>query len=123
LLDLYLFGNGEDFIQDKIKMAFPEIKSLSEATFSQLEQVKGFVDSIEFTPEQLKSFEELGIDVQKLLDNLKKAKSEETDFIDTEKWADILDLANQIAGAVGQLGDSLQGFGGAVGEIEVRFQG
>ena len=123
LLDLYLFGNGEDFIQDKIKMAFPEIKSLSEATFSQLEQVKGFVDSIEFTPEQLKSFEELGIDVQKLLDNLKKAKSEETDFIDTEKWADILDLANQIAGAVGQLGDSLQGFGGAVGEIGSALSG
>lgn len=123
LLELYLFGDGEDFIQAKIKAAFPEIKNLSNATISQLEEIKKYIGDIEFTPEQLKSFEELGIDVKTLLDNLKKAKNEETDLFDVEKWEKIVEFASKIADSVGQLGDSLQGFGGSLGDVGSALSG
>lgn len=123
LVDLYLFGEGEDFIQAKIKAAFPEIKNLSEATISQLEEIKKYIGDIEFTPEQLKAFEELGIDVKKLLENLKKAKNEETNLFDEEKWEKIVGFASKIADSVGKLGNSLQGFGGSLGSIGSALSG
>ena len=117
ILDLYLFGDGEQFIQEKIKLAFPELKNLSQLTIEELNKVRSFVDTIGFTDEQLKSFEELGINVDELIKKLNEAKESENGFLDEAKWNSILDLANQIAGSVGQLGSSLEGFGGAIGEV------
>lgn len=123
LLNLYLFGEGEDFIQQKIKEAFPQIKDFADLTASQLGEIKKYIGTIEFTPEQLETFKKLGIDIEKLKQNLKNAKTDGSKFFEKEEWEKIIDYVGQIVSSVGQLGDSLQGFGGAVGQIGSALSG
>lgn len=123
LFELYLFGEGDNFIQQKIQTAFPKIKNFADATVKQLEEIKKYVDDIEFTPEQLETFKQLGIDVDKLLKNLKEAKSKENVAIDKDKWGEISDIVSKISSSASQLGDSLQGLGGSIGQIGSALSG
>ncbi len=123
LIDLYFVGNGTDFIKSKIKETMPLFEDITRLTYNELEKVRGIVDKIEFTPEQLAKFKEVGIDVDKLNEALKKVKKSSTEAIDENEWNKVLDMANKLSGSLGSLGSSLEKFGGDVGEIGKGLSG
>lgn len=117
LVDMYIAGNGTQFIQDKIKEAMPLFDNLAGLTHSELQKLKGIIDDIGFTPEQVKLFEQAGIDVEKLVEALKKAKEASKDAVSAQDWENVLSMAQKLAGSVAELGNAIEGFGGTVAEI------
>lgn len=117
LVDLYIAGNGTQFIQDKIKEAMPLFDNLAGLTHSELEKLKGIIDDIGFSPEQVKLFEQAGINVEKLAEALKKAKEASKDAVSAQDWENVLSMAQKLAGSVAELGNALEGFGGGIADI------
>lgn len=117
LVDLYIAGSGTDFIQAKIKEAMPLFDNLAGLTHSELEKLKGIIDDIGFTPEQVKLFEQAGINVEKLAEALKKAKEASKDAVSAQDWENVLSMAQKLSGSVAELGNALEGFGGTVADI------
>lgn len=116
LQDLYL-GNGSEFIIEKIKKAIPLFSEIADLTKTQLEDVKSIINDIELTPEQLSTFKQAGIDVEKLVSELKKAKEASAGAINEQNWKNILESVNSLSRSVGSIGDTLSEMGGVVGEI------
>ncbi len=116
LQDLYV-GQGSEFLTEKIKKAIPLFTEIADLTKTQLEEVKAIIDGIELSPEQLQTLKQAGIDVEKLVAELKKAKEASTKAIDEQNWKNILESVNTLSGSIGNLGEVLSGMGGAVGEI------
>jgi tape measure domain-containing protein len=123
LLELYLFGDGSDFIKDKIKALNPLFEDISKLTLKQLGEVRKHIGTVEFSDEQLATFRQAGIDVEKLVAALGKAKTASSEAIDAEAWKEISELAGKVAGSVGELGASLSKAGGAIGEIGSSLSG
>jgi tape measure domain-containing protein len=123
LVDLYFVGNGTDFIKAKIKESMPLFEDITRLTYTELEKVRGIIDKIEFTPEQIESFKQAGIDVEKLNEALKKVKKSSTEAVDAAEWEKVLATANKLSGSLGSLGSSLEKMGGDVGEIGKGLSG
>lgn len=123
LVDLYFAGSGTAFIQAKIKEVMPLFDNLAYLTNNELDKLKGIIDDISFTPEQIELFKQAGINVEKLVEALNKAKDASKEAVDEQDWKNVIDLANKLAGSLGELGDALQGIGGGVGEIGAALSG
>ena len=117
LLELYLYGDGSEYILSKIKEAFPLFEDITKLTINQLEEAKRIINSVEFTKEQLDAFQQAGIDVEALKLALEKAKAASNEMLDVEKWEKIVEIAQKLSSSLDKLGRSLSESGGALGEI------
>lgn len=117
LLDLYLFGDGADFLTSKIKEALPLFEDITKLTFKELSKVKEIIGKVTFTDKQLALFKEAGIDVEKLKTALDQAKDSAGGMLDAKALEKIVDMARKLTDSLGELGDSLATIPGVVGEI------
>jgi BMFP domain-containing protein YqiC len=117
LVELYLFGDGSDFIKDKIRLLNPLFEDITKLTLKQLKEVKKHIGTVELSNEQLATFREAGIDVEKLVAALQKAKKASSEALDAAAWKNIMELTSNVAKSVGALGASLSKAGGTLGEI------
>ena len=117
LLDLYLFGDGADFLTSKIKEALPLFEDITKLTFKELSKVKEIIGKVTFTDKQLALFKEAGIDVDKLKTALDEAKESAEGMLDAKAWEKVVEMARKLTDSLGELGDSLATIPGVVGEI------
>ena len=65
----------------------------------------------------MKLFEQAGIDVEKLVEALKKAKQASKGAVDAQDWENVLKIAQKLSGSISELGNALEGFGGGIADI------
>lgn len=123
LLDLYLFGDGTDFLTSKIKEALPLFKDITKLSYNELSKVKEIIGKVTFTDKQLALFEEAGINVEKLKTALDEAKESADEMLDVKAWEKVVEMARKLSDSLGELGDSLSTFSGAMGEIGKAISG
>lgn len=117
LLELYLFGDGSEYIQQKIKEVYPLFEDITKLSVTELHKVGEAIQNIELTPEQLEAFRQAGVDVEKLKENLEKAKDASDEAIDVQKWEKVLQSAQALSSSFARLGESLEAMGGGLGEL------
>jgi tape measure domain-containing protein len=117
LVELYLFGEGSDFMQSKIKEAMPLFEDISKLTIKELGTLKETIAEIELSPEQLETLKQAGVDVEKLAAALDKVKTKSTEAVDAKEWEKILDIANKLSGSLQKLAGALQTTEGIMGDI------
>lgn len=123
LLDLYLFGDGTDFLTSKIKEALPLFEDITKLSYNELSKIREVIDKVTFTDKQLALFEEAGIDVEKLKTALDEAKESADEMLDVKAWEKVVEMARKLSDSLGELGDSLSTFSGALGQIGKAISG
>lgn len=123
LLDLYLFGDGTDFLTSKIKEALPLFEDITKLSYNELSKVKEIIGKVTFTDKQLALFEEAGIDVEKLKTALDEAKESADEMLDVKAWEKVVEMARKLTDSLGEFGDSLSTFSGALGQIGKAISG
>lgn len=116
VLDIYQ-GRGAEFINEKIRKAFPLFEDITKLTKAELNELSEFIGKIDFTPEQIASINEAGESLEyftKILDYYKKKAQDTTD---RQEWIKVLESASKLAGSFRELGNALEGFDGKIGEI------
>jgi len=123
LLDLYLFGDGTDFLTSKIKEVLPLFEDITKLSYNELSKVKEIIGKVTFTDKQLALFKEAGIDVEKLKTALDEAKESADEMLDVKAWEKVVEMVRKLSDSLGELGDSLSTFSGAMGEIGKAISG
>ena len=123
LVELYLFGDGSDFIQSKVKEALPLFEDISKLTIKELQKVKEAISEIKLTPEQIATLEAAGVEVEKLVEALERVKDKSTEAVTAKEWEKIIGIANQLAGSLSKLGSALQQLEGTSREIGLVISG
>jgi len=117
LLELYLYGDGSDFILSKIKEFFPLFQDITKLSMDEIQRVKELVEGIEIDPDVLELLKKAGVDVENLILKLKAAKDATDGMLDFQKWEKILDVANKLQSSLTKLGGALELSGGKIGKI------
>lgn len=118
LKTLGLEGDATDFIKSKIKDIIPLFKSIDKLNLSELRELSNMLDKLQIDPKTLEFLKLFGIDVEKLNEAIKNAaKTTKEEQVDPEKWKRIVGYVNMYADALSDIGQELEGMGGAWGEI------
>ena len=123
LVELYLFGEGSEFIQTKVKEALPLFEDISKLTIKELQKLKQTISEIELTPEQIATLQAAGVEVDKLAKALESVKEKSTEAVEAKEWEKIIDIAGKLTSSLSKLGSSLQEIEGASREIGLVISG